>query len=171
MAWVFPTQEPVSSSPAVANGRVYVGSGKYVYCIDATSGASIWNSTAVSNQVWRIFRSSPAVKDNKLFIGYDGYGTIYCLDATTGSMIWEHTTGYEILSSPAVADGKVFVSSSNGFIYCLDETNGNEIWSKHTLDRIVSSPAVTQGVVYVGCGGELSGSVYAFGTKIDTKSA
>jgi len=63
-------------------------------------------------------------------------------------------------SSPAVADGKVYVGSYDNKTYCLNASTGAKIWSYTTGSCVVSSPAVADGKVYVG---SLDGKVYAFG--------
>ena len=55
-------------------------------------------------------------------------------------------------SSPAVAEGAVFVGSQNGKVYALDANTGAVLWS--TLiggsSSMEASPAVAGGIVYVG---------------------
>jgi len=138
----------VWSSPAVADGKVFVGSydGK-VYCLNASDGALIWNYTTGD-----VF-SSPAVVDGKVYVGsYDG--KVYCLDASDGTPIWNYTIGLFVISSPAVVDGKVYVGSSlglsDGKVYCLDASDGTPIWNYTTGNMVWSSPAVVDGKVYVG---------------------
>ena len=74
LRWSYQTGELVTSSPAVADGRVYVGSvDGYVYCLNAADGSLAWRYKTGSG-VW----SSPAVADGKVYVGsYDGY--VYCL--------------------------------------------------------------------------------------------
>ena len=38
-------------------------------------------------------------------------GNVYALDAATGAKLWSYTTGEEVESSPAVANGVVYVGS------------------------------------------------------------
>ena len=54
------------SSPAVANGVVYVGSGMdgNVYALNATTGVKLWNYTTGS-EVY----SSPAVVNGVVYVG------------------------------------------------------------------------------------------------------
>jgi parallel beta-helix repeat protein len=75
--------------------------------------------------------------------------SVYCLDEDKGYLIWSYETGGNVESSPAVANGNVFVGSNDGNIYCLDEYNGDLIWSYGTGGS-VSSPAVANGKVFVG---------------------
>jgi outer membrane protein assembly factor BamB len=52
------------------------------------------------------------VADGKLFVG-SGEGYVYALDEASGSLVWKYFTGedYPIDSSPAVADGVVYIGA------------------------------------------------------------
>ncbi len=77
----------------------------------------------------------------------------------TNSILWIFTMGPSTwFSSPAVADGKVFIGSSDTRIYALNETNGAYIWSYATALSTYSSPAVADGKVFIGSG---DANVYA----------
>jgi len=104
-------------------------------------------------------RSSPAVVNNRVFIGSSNK-RIYTLNATTGSIIPGRTfyAGGAVESSPTVADGKVFFGSMNGSVYALEVATGNRVWNFAAKDSVYSSPVVVGGVVYFG---SLDGYVYA----------
>ena len=53
-------------------------------------------------------------------------------------------------SSPAVANGVVYVGSVDGKLYAYHATTGALLWSATTGSYINSSPAVANGMVYVG---------------------
>jgi outer membrane protein assembly factor BamB len=82
------------------------------------------------------------------------------VDSLTGSFQWSYTTGGDILSSPAVANGVVYVGSNDNKIYALDAKTGAFLWSYITGAWIESSPAVVDGRVYVD---SRDGKLYAFG--------
>ena len=105
----------------------------------------LWNYTTGDNVV-----SSPAVVDDKVYIGSDDC-KVYCLNATTGAKVWSYTTGNIIFCSyPAVVDGKVYIGSNDDKVYCLDAASGEYIWSYKTDSDVESSPAVANGKVYIG---------------------
>jgi outer membrane protein assembly factor BamB len=74
---------------------------------------------------------------------------IYAVDAATGALVWTYVTRGPVLTSPAVANGVVFVSSEGGRLYALDASSGGRKWSYY-FTRLESSPAVADGMVYVG---------------------
>jgi len=135
----------VEPSPAVVDGKVYVGSDdRNVYCLDASTGAKLWNYTTGN---WVI--SSPAAADGKVYIGSHD-GNIYCLNASTGAKLWNYTAGNWVYSSPAIDGGKVYVGSRDYSVYCLNASTGAKLWRYMTGDIVESSPAVADGKVYIG---------------------
>jgi len=56
----------------------------------------------------------------------------------------------QVVASPAVADGSVYVGSTNGSIYALDRVTGEQEWSVETDGPVMSSPTVVDDTVYVG---------------------
>ena len=77
--------------------------------------------------------------------------TVYALNANTGVELWSYATGES--SSPAVANGVVYVGSEDKKVYALNASTGAKLWRYATGNAVYSSPAVANGVVYVGSGG------------------
>ena len=68
----------------------------------------------------------------------------------TNQTLWSYATGTYVFSSPAVADGRVYIGSGNGKVYCLNAFTGAHIWNYTTGSYVLSSPAVAVGRVYIG---------------------
>lgn len=68
----------------------------------------------------------------------------------TSSVRWKYRTGNWVYSSPAVADGMVFIGSYDNNVYALDEMTGALVWNYSCGDMVRSSPAVADGIVFVG---------------------
>ena len=85
---------------------------------------------------------------------------VYALNAATGALLWSHATANYVGSSPAVANGVVYIGSNDGDVYALDTSTGAFLWSYPTGDNVESSVTVSNGAVYVG---SFNGNVYAFG--------
>ena len=167
--WTFRTGAAVISTPAVANGTVYVGSSDHnLYALAAVSGALRWKF-ATGGRV----SSSPAVAAGRVyFASYDS--KLYALDAATGALAWTFSTAGErrfsgkhlhgaepaaevmpdpfdvFLSSPVVAAGVVYFGSGDGNLYALDAGSGTLRWKFHTGNVIHASPALADGVLYIG---------------------
>jgi outer membrane protein assembly factor BamB len=71
---------------------------------------------------------------------------------------WAFATKGQVLSSPAVVDGTVYVGSTDAHVYAIEAASGGEKWKFQTKARVVSSPAVANGVVIVV---SYDGNVYA----------
>ena len=54
---------------------------------------------------------------------------MYALNASTGALLWSYTTGRQCESSPAVANGVVYVGSDDGNVYALNASTGAKLWS------------------------------------------
>jgi PQQ-like domain/IPT/TIG domain len=146
-----PTGGGVDSSPAVAGGTVYVGSGDHnVYAL--TTSAQLWTFTTGG-----FVFSSPAVAGGVVYVGSED-GNVYALNAGTGAPLWHFPTGGPVFSSPAVAGGGVDVGSDDHNVYALNAATGAPLWNFTTGYIVESSPAVADGVVYAG---SWDGNLYA----------
>jgi len=75
---------------------------------------------------------------------------VYALDASTGAMLWSYSTIGPVDSSPAVANGVVYVTDDAN-VYGLNARTGALLWSYVTDgDPSPSSPAVMNGVGLCG---------------------
>jgi outer membrane protein assembly factor BamB len=171
LLWNYTTTGAVSSSPSIADGRVFFGSqDKNVYCIDAQNGSFIWKFPTSSR-----IESSPALSNGKVYIGPDD-GNVYCLNANDGSLIWKKSAGgyveanfaslVRLKSSPTVVGGLVYVGSLDKNVYCFDANNGEVVWTYKTMGYITSSPALANGAVYVTSQEPDAGALY----KLDAAS-
>jgi outer membrane protein assembly factor BamB len=142
------------SSPAVAGGKVYFGSGDgSVYAVDEGTGVLQWKF-----QTGDVVHASPAVVNGVVYVGsWDG--NFYALDAETGARRWTFQGGQDpaihnqvgFQSSPAVVDGVVYVGCRDAHVYALDAATGTKKWDYPTSKSWVNTtPAVRDGIVYVG---------------------
>jgi outer membrane protein assembly factor BamB len=143
-----------TSSPAVANGKVYFGSGDgNVYAVDAQTGAVVWKFPTKD-----VVHSSPAIVNNIIYIGsWDSY--LYAIDADTGQEKWSFKSGEDntvhnqvgFQSSPAVVDGTVYIGCRDAHVYAIDAATGRKRWDYPTNKSwVIGTPAVRDGMVYVG---------------------
>ena len=140
------------SSPVVADGVVYVGSGDHnVYALDAATGALKWKFATGD-----VVHASPAVANGTVYVGsWDRF--FYALDAKTGALRWKFETGDDrniynqvgIASSAAVANGVVYFGCRDSKLYALNATTGTLRW-KHDEHGswVVGAPAVKGGNVF-----------------------
>jgi outer membrane protein assembly factor BamB len=167
-----------SSSPAVVDGVVYIGSSDgrlWAYpaggCGQDLCTEPLWSSTSVAQIL-----SSPTVSKGVVYVGSqtnfnsnngklnafsaDGCGALEC------PPLWQGLAGPDSIleSSPAVAKGKVFIGAFDGKLYAFDSggcgaATCKPLWKGVTGGTIESSPTVVKGVVYIGSD---DGNLYAF---------
>lgn len=142
------------SSPVVANGLVYFGSGdQHLYAVDAASGTLRWKL-----RTGDVVHGSPACAEGLVVVGsWDG--RVYAADALSGQLRWQFQGGTDPLlhnqqgfqASPAIAGGRVFIGGRDAHAYALDLASGRELWRFSTgTSWVISSPAAHAGRVYFG---------------------
>jgi eukaryotic-like serine/threonine-protein kinase len=140
------------SSPVVAQGAVYFGSGDgNLYALDAATGDFRWKFPTGD-----VVHASPAYLEGTLYFGsWDSY--FYAIDATTGREKWRFHGGEDPVihnqvgfqSSPAVVGGVVYTGCRDSNLYALDAATGKEKWRANNQGSwVISSPAVVNGKVF-----------------------
>jgi hypothetical protein len=153
LLWSFKTQGPVKSSPAIAGGRVFVGSDdRNLYALNLADGKKIWSFSTGG-----AIESSPLVLGGTVFVGSSDAG-LYALDARAGRRVWKYETGDKILGAPnwfVSASGKatnILVGSYDFKLHCVDAASGRSNWVYETSNYINGAPAVADGqAVFGGC--------------------
>jgi eukaryotic-like serine/threonine-protein kinase len=140
------------SSPAIAAGIVYIGSGDHsVYALDAASGDLRWKFATGD-----VVHATPAVAGGLVYIGsWDR--NFYALDAASGALRWKFQTGDDqkihnqigIQGSASVANGIVYFGCRDSHLYALDARDGTLRW-KHDESGswVIATPAIYNGAVY-----------------------
>ncbi len=110
-AWLNSSQPPDSYIP----NRLGAWQFENIFSIYSEGWAMFQNDTAHTGQSW--------------------------LAPRTNKTEWTYQTGGAIKSAPAVAKGRVFVTSNDGKIYALNEHDRSDIWNYSIGSPIHSSPA------------------------------
>ncbi|MEP6493395.1 MAG: PQQ-binding-like beta-propeller repeat protein [bacterium] len=157
LMWGYESGQVYASSPAIAGGHVVFGAvDGFVYSLDATTGHEQWRYPAGA----RVY-SSPAIAAGTVFVGGQD-GVVHAIDVATGHAKWHFDTegkrlksadfGFDrttVQSSPAVANGTVYIGARDGFLYALDAATGTQRWRfDHKVSWVNTSPAVSDGLVY-----------------------
>ncbi len=100
---------------------------------------------AVETSSWPMFHSSPD------HVGVNPVDTtINTSNVAQLTVKWKAVTGDKVVSSPAVAEGKVFVGSDDRKVYAFDAATGAVQWTVSTGRMVRSGPAYDGGTVFVG---------------------
>ncbi len=192
-AWACPLPAPgddddIGSAMAVVNGTIYVdskngnmyalaedptaaSSSSLPSCLTAptgiTTGKMQWTHPIGASSEGNV--SSPAVDTTHglLYVGSLDH-TLYALRLADGSLAWKAKTKDQIYSSPALANGVVYVASNDGHLYAYNASGCvkspcSPLWSSplytQTATTTFSSPIVVNGWLY--CASD-DGNLYAF---------
>ncbi len=108
--------------------------------------------------------AAPAIVGNTIY--YACRDRFYALDAETGRVIWRYPADQpldaQFRTTPAVAEGIVYVGATDGNLYALAAPTGKYLWSFRAQAAILSPPTVVNDVVYFG---SADGRVYAINAK------
>ncbi len=148
----FRTGAPIRSTAAFSNGKVIFGSSDGIlYALDDSSGELRW-SFKTNGEI----HSSPAVNNGLVyFVSRDGF--LYAVNEKDGKLNTKFDFGRDVayangwdyfLSSPVIADNKIYVGSGNGNVYAFTSAL-KLIWKFDTGSRVRTSPVVSNDKVFV----------------------
>ncbi len=152
-AFGFPGDIQAYAQPAVAAGRVFVGSaGHRVYSLSASTGCIYW--TLQAEAPVRTAISIGAVGSHQVVYFGDIHANVYAADAATGRVLWkiradDHSEA-RITGAPALAGNRLYVPVSSseevtaadplyeccrfrGSIIALDALTGKTVWKTYTI--------------------------------------
>ena len=120
-----------TSSPALFEDRMIVGSGNGRVCAFSTKdGSLLWNfqtGKAIADTMLYVrgksdVNSSPVISGDTVYVGAsDGY--FYALSLATGKKLWSYYLGVPIASSPAISGNAIFVAGYDGNVYAFTGHN------------------------------------------------
>lgn len=157
-AFGFPNGSSAYGQPAVAGGRVFVGSDNgFVYSIDAKTGCVYWSFEAKSGVRTAITIAPIKTATGSRVAAYFGdlKANVFAIDAENGSLIWTARADTHpfarITGAPTLANGRLYVpvssfeegSGSNdryecctfrGSVAAYDATTGKLAWQTYMVD-------------------------------------
>jgi len=146
------------ASASVMDDRVYVVRAAVksprgnLFALDRNTGQQLWSfpPDAIPGD---FSSTTPAVANGIVYFGVNRSGVgpvVYAVNATTGQEVWHHNGPLaQIVSSPSLIDGQVYVAFTDGTIRALEPTNGQVIWSVNFSGGAYSSPAAAAGRLYI----------------------
>ncbi|HVK17764.1 MAG TPA: PQQ-binding-like beta-propeller repeat protein [Fimbriiglobus sp.] len=164
----------IDTSLAVANGRVFAGSGYRTLALlglDAATGTEVWR-TPVGLRSF----GPPLVLGDRVVYGLgtgnlveelsteaeEGVppetapaGAVVCVEAATGAVVWRYDTPKSVHTA-LVADARsVYAACKDGSVYALERATGKLRWRRSLGSALTAGPAVA---TYAG--GALTLAVY-----------
>jgi len=155
LKWAFGFPETTSAwaQPAVAGGRLFVGSQNgIIYGLDAMTGCTHWTYNARTG-VRTAISIGELGDGHALYFGDTG-AVVYAIDAATGAELWtrevESHPAARITGAPTLHEGRLYVPVSSleeaqaanqsygcctfrGSVVALDAATGDQIWKTYTI--------------------------------------
>jgi outer membrane protein assembly factor BamB len=136
------------TSPAVADGEVYAATyDGILFCIDANTGAVRWKASTGDDT-----DASPVIHDEFVYAAAEEKAPyLYCFARENGRTVWRYDGnpgGY--YSTPAIADGRIWIGGEDRRLHCVDARSGKQIWTFKTGGGVWCSPCVVDGKVLFG---------------------
>jgi outer membrane protein assembly factor BamB len=143
--WHYADGDLVFSSPALSSDKLVIAdvSGQ-ITALNAETGRELWQAR-LKEEV----HATPAIVGDRIFV-VTTTPEIVVLDLESGAIVWRAEAGGP--SSPAIADGMVYVGGEDQAVRALDAANGKERWSTPLGYPIVSSPASAGDLIYIASG-------------------
>ena len=154
--WKFISQGPISSSPAIGNDKLFVGTQNgNSYILDITTGR-ILQQFNIGNHT-----ASPAISEGIIFTvtsKNETSSTMWALNLTTSMPIWNATFTGKVFASPTISEEKVYIATRQGDVVAFDEWTGQTLWNVTLGEEIFSTPAAAYGLLFIGTA---QGNLYA----------
>jgi outer membrane protein assembly factor BamB len=118
------------TTPLVADGLVFVGSGNQSFTPSEQAADNVLTSTNV--------------------VRGTGSNAVYALNAVTGAVVWSYNTPGEDMPTFVYNQGTLYVANGNGTVYAFDAQSGQLEWSVNIGSYVsMSSPALVGNMLYV----------------------
>ncbi|SDI60962.1 Beta-barrel assembly machine subunit BamB [Ferrimonas sediminum] len=152
-----------SLSPEVAYGKVFAAERfGLITAYDQQTGKEIWRQNLRREFALGALKKNNGARlsagishgFNRIFIGSEN-GVLFALNQETGEVDWQASTRGELLSDPAIVDGKVVVNTGSGKVQAFDVDSGELLWTYElTMPSLVlrgtSGVASSQGAALTG---------------------
>ena len=159
--WVRPVRGRARGTPAVTDGRVFVGTDSgLLYALNRKTGGVLWSSAVVAPGKGYV-RSAPAVTQGVVVVSVGMTttpmdGKLRAYDVRNGAYRWTGEMGDYSTSSAAVVNGMFVVGSFDHRLYAFGST-GRLLWTSGWGFQggffgrgISASPAVVGDSIYIG---------------------
>nr|WP_319399033.1 PQQ-binding-like beta-propeller repeat protein [uncultured Carboxylicivirga sp.] len=147
----------VGASACSANGIIY-GASEYasLTAINGADGSVLWNASDYLPEV-----ASPVATASNVYVA-TSYGIVVSYDAKTGELKKEQEFDGEFYSSPIIAEGKIFLFSTDGIMHIFSaDDEFNLLDSFETGEKVFATPAFINDKIVV----RTEESIYCVTTK------
>jgi outer membrane protein assembly factor BamB len=106
------TTTTIDCPPTLNEGALYfTGKTGGIYQLDATTGSLLWSSTAFA-----AYSTGAVIASGSMLYVGAATGRVLAINRTSTQLVWSYTIGSNIVPSPLVTDGSIFVGANNSFV-------------------------------------------------------
>ncbi len=173
--WKSETGGAVLAGPAYAKGVVCVGTtDTKIYGLNARDGSIKWTVPGKN-----MYQARTGTDGERFFVG--GWDNMFrCIDAASGNELWAKRLGKSArsdvfsayapaITTPAVGNGRVYISTNDGVLHALNISDGSEVWRVDWKRMGYSSPLHVDGKVFAALSDE--GKVFRVNANPQTSAA
>lgn len=136
----------VNSPPALAGDRVFVTTFIEVFCLAADRDEVLWRGPEMNG-----IQAAPTVAGDQVVVNSGGFQDvaphIRAFDVADGTERWRYDTDAETKGAPAIADGTVYVTATDG-LHAVDAASGERVFHQPTVTGRWATPATDGERVY-----------------------
>ncbi|MEM8616076.1 MAG: PQQ-binding-like beta-propeller repeat protein [Pseudomonadota bacterium] len=164
--WRTDTIAPMTGSPTVKDGRLFVSSNNNeVIAFDLDTGDILWSDQAIAESARVLSSPSPAAVEDIVVVPYSS-GEVIAYLASNGRRLWSEALSApgqftpissinDISARPVLGGGLVFAASQSGILAAIDGRTGNRVWQQPIGST--QAPALAGEFLFViGTEGELA---------------
>ena len=160
----------IPSLPTISDGAVLINSYdyrsgiSYTECFNKKTGIFLWRQqfTDLINEpkyeevpyAYQIYQLQPASSyQGTVFVALGS--SLYALNNVTGDIKWHSIISYYVKTTPVIAYGSVFVTSTDGYLYSLNQNTGKLIWKYPLVEKVIQplgSIAAADNKIFVSTG-------------------
>ena len=128
---------------ALADGVLYGNDADSILALDADNGGVRWKYAPPGS----IPGDRLTASSGRVYVGMLEPGNeLHVLDAANGALLWTSAMAAE--SNPTVANGMVYIGSSNNTLYALQATDGAIRWRYTAPSSVYIATTIVDGVAY-----------------------
>ena len=147
--WAYNTGGRINSSPSILGNKVfittYAGS---ILSLNRFNGHRNWITYIRRDFAQYESFYASASTDGKRLYTISRAGKVVAVRVSDGSVVWTHdlnTTGY---STPAIANGVIYVGDFNGLVHAYRAADGTQLWQTYIGGRILAPGVIVGPLVF-----------------------
>mgnify|MGYP001794138261 CR=1 FL=1 len=156
--WRTETEAPMTGSPTIKDGRIFVSSNNNeVLALALETGSVLWSDQAIAESARVLGSPSPAAVEDIVVAPYSS-GEVIAYLANNGRRLWAEALASvgqftpissinDIGARPILGGGLVFAASQSGVFAAIDGRTGNRIWQQPI--GTTQAPALTGEYLFI----------------------